>query len=80
MNVYVSGKQMCLFLFSFFFLLGGSQVLKQRICSSSSKYFPLREYSILKELCCLGNQIEVTKVVSLCEKKSVKACRCIHSP
>ena len=38
------------------FSINGGQLFKERICSSRSKFFPLRVDPILEELCCPWKQ------------------------
>ena len=46
--------------------LTGGHFLKERICSSGSKFFPLRADPSLEEIFVHGSKQEVIKVVSLC--------------
>ena len=62
----VSGKATLSFSSLLSFSIRG-QLLKKRICSSGSKFFPLRADPILEGLCPLGSKTEVSKVVSLCK-------------
>ena len=63
--------------FSFAFLLGGGQLLKKRICSCRSKFFPLRVDPIWFDFYVQGSKLEETKVVSI--YKSGRKSWCTHT-
>ena len=53
MNGYIfRGSNSAIFIFASF--LNGGQLLKERICSYRSKFFPLRVDTILEGVCCSG--------------------------
>ena len=53
--------------FAIFFVSFGDQLLKDRICSSRSKFFPLRVELISRGFVIQEHKQKVVKVVSLCE-------------
>ena len=59
----VRGSNSTIFIFAF--LLNGDQLLKNRICSSRSKFFSLKVDPFLKGVIAQGCKQEVTKVASL---------------
>ena len=63
----------------FSFLFNKTQLLKERVCSSWSKFFPLRVDSILDGHSCPGAQIGSHKSFSFV-KKVAKTWRFIHTP
>ena len=72
------GSKSAIFIFMVASLLNGSQILKERICSSRSKFFPLRVDSTVESYVVKGGNPAVKKVVPLCKDGGKNAGLPIH--
>ena len=66
--------------FGLIYLLNVDQLLKERICSHRSKFFPLRVDPVLEELCNWGSRQEVAKPVSFFSSPERNSRRAIALP
>ena len=71
----IRGSNSAIFIFAS--LLNGGQLIKERICSNRSKFFPLRVDPLLDRFILSGRKQEVIKVVPL-RKASRKAWKSTH--